>query len=282
MEARLKPIIRSFLHPCQSGYFRGIEDPHLVLHEVYHIAEAVMRAVWLVMGDFMQAFPRLWRELLLQMIHKDIGIGHGMLELLASILEFDEVQIWLGGVSSVLVKQGVPEGGVVGPLCYNILPNSLVRRLEAKSLGLGIVTSMPGAWHAHNWQGLGDPCDALVNHLRERLRAGGALPSAGILCNSPILEASAAQALDLEASKRVPCMFHADDPIFLSSTRGGLQRILDEVALWSKECGARFHVGPNKTVAMAVGVDRQPETGLFFDGVELSHELTQVARYPLA
>ena len=43
-----------------------------------------------------------------------------MLEFLAIILEFDEVQIWLGGVSSVLVMQGVPEEGAAGPLRYNI------------------------------------------------------------------------------------------------------------------------------------------------------------------
>ena len=270
VEARLKPTIRTFLHPCQSGYFRGIQDPHLVLHEIYHLAEAAHRAVWLVMGDFKQAFPRVWRELLLQMIHKDIGIGHGMLELLASILEFDEVHVWLSGVSCVRVTQGVPEGGNIGPLCYNVLPNSLVRRLEAKSLGLGIVKNMPGAWLEHKWQGHGTPCDALVSSLRDRLRAGGALPSAGLLCASPVLEASAAQALDLEASVRIPCQFHADDPILLSSTRGGLQRILDEVLLWSRECGACFHVGPNKTVAMAVGVDAPGDTSLSFDGVELN------------
>ena len=59
IETRLKPFILNYLRPCQSGYFRGIQDPHMVLHEVYHLANLFHRAVWLVMGDFQKAFPRV-------------------------------------------------------------------------------------------------------------------------------------------------------------------------------------------------------------------------------
>ena len=108
----LKPVIADFIHKCQSGYIRGIQDPHLVLHELCSLAGAIHRAVWLTMGDFRKAFPRVWRELLLQLLHKEVGIGGGMFELLANILEYDKVCVWLSGASQVRVVQGIPEGGV--------------------------------------------------------------------------------------------------------------------------------------------------------------------------
>ena len=132
----------------------------------------------------------------MQLLHKEVGIGHGMLELMASILESDEVHIWLSGFSTVCVKQGVPEGGNVGSLCYNVLPDSLVRKLEAKSLGLGVVEEMPAAWRDHWWQGCGVPCDSLISHLRDRIRGRGCLSSAEVFSAHAVLEASAARALD--------------------------------------------------------------------------------------
>ena len=47
-----------------------------------------------------------------------------------------------------------------------------------------------------------------------------------------------------------------------SSTQGGLQTILDQIALWAKERGACFHVGPKKTVGMIFGVDASTGVGL--------------------
>ena len=75
-------------------------------------------------------------------------------------------------------------------------------------------------------------------------------PGAELLAQSRVLEASAARALDLIADARVPAILHADDPAFLSSTKGGLQRILDVVAVWCRDSGAVFHSAP-KSVSMS-------------------------------
>ena len=109
------------------------------MYELSSIAIAQKRALWLVLGDFQKAFPRVWRLLLLYLVYSGPEIRDGMFELLASILESDSVHIWLSGVSEILVLQGIGEGGNIGPLCYNLLPDSLVRRLESKRLGFGVV-----------------------------------------------------------------------------------------------------------------------------------------------
>ena len=248
MALRVKPVIFDFLQKCQSGFTRGIQDPHMVLHELCCLAKQFQRAIWCVMGDFRKAFPRVWRELLLKLLHKDVGLGHGIFELLANMLESDSVRIWLSGCSETVIRQGIPEGGVLGPLCYNVLPDSLIRHLSDLNLGFGVVESMPAAWASFKWTGHGSPSDELVNMLRQQIRFGGSLPSVEILAQQPVLEASAAQALDLEAPSRVPCLFHADDPLFAASSYGSLPRILHEVAQWTADCGAAFHVASNKTV----------------------------------
>ena len=267
---RLKPIISAFLRPCQSGYLKGIDDPHLVMFELSSVALKQMRTLWVILGDFRQAFPRVWRDLLLDLAYSGPGIQDGMFELLASILESDSVNVWLSGVSEVPICEGVPEGGTIGPRFYNLLPDSLVRRLEAKQLGFGLVDRMPSAWLGHQWQCDGIPDENLVTMLRERIISSAHLPSAHVLSQHSTLEASAARALDLLSKVRVPCWFHADDPVFVSSSRGGLQQILDEVVGWAASCGADLHVGSTKTVCMRAGSEGSGSCSLSAHGVALS------------
>ena len=56
LSKRLKQIIGRYLMPCQSGYWKGVEDPHLVLHTVSTMAKQECRQLWLVLGDCMKAF----------------------------------------------------------------------------------------------------------------------------------------------------------------------------------------------------------------------------------
>ena len=65
-----------------------------------------------------------------------------------------------------------------------------------------------------------------------------------------------------------PC-FHADDPLFLSSSCGALQAIVAEVASWAHKVGAAFHVGMSKTVAMFYGLSSVPQGALNYGGVPL-------------
>ena len=91
---RLKHVIFDYLRPCQSGYCKGIEDPHLVMHELCSIAGATKRALWFVLGDFRKAFPRVWRELLLSLLEAGQRIRGGMFALLGSILHSDWFDDW--------------------------------------------------------------------------------------------------------------------------------------------------------------------------------------------
>ena len=173
LAARVKPTLFEFLHPCQSGYCKAVDVPHLVLHELCSMARQQNRVIWLVMGDFKKAFPRVWRELLLDLLGSGPRLHNGIFELLASILASDSVHVWQSGISVVKVLQGIPEGGSIGPSCYNILPDSLVRLLEEANLGLGLGTPMPELWQEHSWSGHGHPDASIVANLRGRLRGAG-------------------------------------------------------------------------------------------------------------
>ena len=87
--------------------------------------------------------------------------------------------------------------------------------------------------------------------------------------HQPDMEASALRALDLEDDVRLPCLFHADDPIFPGSSRGALQHTLDVVAAWARSVGAAFHVGPRKTVCMNSGLLGIGAGTVKYEGTEL-------------
>lgn len=190
---------------------------------------------------------------------------------LVSALATDAVHVWLSGRSTVDVTQGIPEGGALGPLLYNLVPDSLVRYLCAQGHGLGLGIVMPSEWKSHVWVSSGVPQGAIVADIRARLSAGGRLPPAFFLASHPDVEASAARALDLEAGSRLPCIFHADDPVFLSSSRGAMQALLDDVCIWANSVGAAFHVAANKTVCMVI-TDKvvHHDKVLFYDGTPLA------------
>jgi hypothetical protein len=270
LEVRLKPTIVAYLRPCQSGYLKGIEDPQLVLHEVCCQMRVQKRNLFIVMGDFVKAFPRVWRDYWLALMFKGPQIRDGAFALLASMLKFDEVYIWLSGRSSVRVVQGIPEGGSLGPMGYNLLPDTLVRFLESRGHGVGVSCVMPVAWANHTWHGSGTPVEAVVAGIRSALRTGADLPPSELLSSWPDLEASAARALDLESDDRLACTFHADDPVFLASSFGAMQCLLDDVSAWASEVGASFHVGPKKTVAMVSGACVPCVGSLTFEGHGLS------------
>ena len=79
---RLRSTIRSSLCPGQAGYIRDVADTHLLLHEVTAEFFNSGRPLWSAAGDFAKAFPRTWRETLLEESHTDAGISRGMYALL--------------------------------------------------------------------------------------------------------------------------------------------------------------------------------------------------------
>ena len=193
----------------------------------------------------------------------------GMFELLCSIFEKDNIVVLMSGSSCVEIHEGIPEGGTMGTLTYVCLPDDLVRVLLAAGLGVGIDITIPPAWQSHTFVGAGTPDRELVDSLEAALRTKAALPSAAELSGSATLEASALAAMDRVATRRIVAVLHADDPVFMASSAGVLQRAIDVVGAWSESHAAVFHTGPNKSVIMvscdANVVDRT-YIGFYFQG----------------
>jgi hypothetical protein len=94
------------------------------------------------------------------------------------------------------------------------------------------------------------------------------------------LEASAlaavAAALDNLSVIRVALVLHADDPVVLASTLGGMQSALEEIAKWAYKHKVAFHVGSGKTVAMVTEAGAAGNYGpLFFPLYDLRRRLSR-------
>ncbi len=161
--------------------------------------------------------------------------------------------VHLGGSSCIVVVQVVPEGGTIGPAAYTLVPDVLVKELLGADHGLGVDVNMPPAWAGHVWVGTGSPDPALVHALDVALRDGASLPSIAALEESATLEASALRALDHTATLRVCAVLHADDPVLVDSSLGGLRGMVDITSRWCCQYKVAFHVGSAKTVVQAAG-----------------------------
>ena len=161
----MKPILRCFLDPCQSGYVRDCSDAHLLVHETVANAKAEGRCVWSVAADISKAFPRTWRQCFLDNLIHGVQVRGGCAHAVASILEWDDVLVTYGGCSVVRVNQGIPEGGKLGPFGFPVVPDSLAKALRAHKHGIGQQINVPLCWRAFKWQGLGCPIPDLVVKL---------------------------------------------------------------------------------------------------------------------
>jgi len=252
---RVREMIVDALEQGQSGYIRGVEDPQLLLHELCALFVDTHRRLCVVMGDFHQAFRRTWRQDLLCLVYNTVTALRGSVyRLVVDIFKPNSVAVWLNGHSVVLVNQGIPEGGSMGTLLYNVLPNSLVLYLLAKGHGISWREPLPEAWKGYHWKGEGKPVDFLVTMIISCLQSGVGIPTQAQLATSVDFEASAARAFD-QMGQRLVAILHADDPIFLASSRGAMQLLLDDAAAWCRLHNAKFHVNSCKTVVMMCGSD---------------------------
>ena len=251
LSCRVTASLRADLRGCQSGYIRDVQDPHLLLHEVVSMRRQRNMPTWLVMADYVKAFPRTWRDDLLVILAEGPQLQDGAFALLADILARDEVVINQSGWSVVELRHGLPEGGTIGPLTYTSLPNTLMKELLAGHHGVSMKVRIPSEWSQHVWLGLGRPIPALVDQLFNAITTGSALPPPSLLSAWSDLEASALRAIDLMSSPRVPVIFHADDPVIVASSKGAAEEVLDVMLKWSKRHNAKLHVSPKKTVSMA-------------------------------
>ena len=199
----------------------------------------------------MKAFPKTSRSDLLNIIGQSCIEG-GTLASLCGIFQWDEVVVLLSGTSAVTVNDGIPEGGTLGTTLYTCLPDSLVKELLSLGMGIGLKRTVPPAWAGHVWKGSGTPCTNLVRRLLLDVKDGRLLPEPDALQAWPDLEASALKVIDLLSAERLAALLHADDPVFLASSRGELQNMLDVIADWAHRHKATFHTGKAKSVVMPI------------------------------
>ena len=250
---RVAPKVRATVTPGQSGYSRDVADAQLLLHELMAERKGLGLPLWSIFGDLEKAFPRTWRQGMLKQLREKALLTDGMFALLGSILEADHVHVYISGVSVVLVKQGVSEGGLIGPLCFPSFMDSLTQALQEADCGVGFGISMPGAWVNHTWKGAGTPEATCTRQLIDSINCGGLLPDSAALSMSPSLEASALLALDRTAKLRLAAILHADDPVLLSSSFGGAEKLLAVQTDWAYRWKVTPHCGGDKSVVMACG-----------------------------
>jgi len=270
----VKPLLWPTLAPGQSGYTvnRSVDDPVMVMYDLNCIIRASGRCGFCVLGDFRKAFPSTWRSDILMQAAERPALRGGYLALLDEMLAKDIVTVTLSnGRTTIVILDGLPEGGLLGPLLYPLLPDSLTRFLISHRCGCATDPWLPSCWVGRRWQGHGTPCQDLVGWLLPRLVSCEDLPSAAFLDAHADVEASALRALDLRDSGRICAVFHADDPVFLASSAGELQRVMNLVSVWMRLHGALLHVGAEKTVVFNLGAYSRPPS-IFLE--------TQVGRPP--
>ena len=114
-----KPSIWPQLGKGQSGYTKGRSpyDPQLVLFDLTRMCLDTGRCLWLVMGDYVKAYPHVWRTDLLTLMSKLLRAQNGCMLLFEECLKEDLIIVSLsGGRSIAVVRDGLPEGGHFGTL----------------------------------------------------------------------------------------------------------------------------------------------------------------------
>lgn len=157
LSRRLSSTVHGHWVPGKSGYTRGADDTHLLLHKIGDIAQYQLRCIWEAMGDYRRAFPPTWRADILTILAEGPPIRGGANLLLHSIVLKDHVHVSLSGQGELVVNEGIPDGGTIGCLTYTTLPDSLVRELLTAGHGIGINVEIPAIWRIHVWKGEGSP-----------------------------------------------------------------------------------------------------------------------------
>ena len=107
--------IRGALTRGQSGYIRDVADAHLLLDTILAYRRQRSLPLFMLLGDFVKAFPRvIWEDLLL-LLNQQAHIQGRSFLLIVDIFLSDLLVVPIGGCSRVKVETGLPEGGITRP-----------------------------------------------------------------------------------------------------------------------------------------------------------------------
>ena len=128
---------QALLSPCQFGFRRGKSTTHAILTLLSYIQAAYHQKAYCVCFflDLKKAFDTVSHYILLQKL-AHYGFRGQCHEYLKSYYQNRKQYVFLNGVCSDLreVTCGVPQGSILGPLCFSIFINDLPLAVEAETV----------------------------------------------------------------------------------------------------------------------------------------------------
>ena len=113
--------VRRALGCNQTGYAHRCEYHALTFHEVAASRLQAGMGMVALLGDLVGAFPKSWRELIVVIANLEAQVTGSRIVLLKEFLRHTSVEVSYSGQSRVTTTSGLPEGGMLGPLCYPLL-----------------------------------------------------------------------------------------------------------------------------------------------------------------
>ena len=196
------------LHGCEYHIMTLLEA---LRHRVRRDCDTV-----LVFLDFKKAYDNVSQSLAWTLMQK-MGVPSEFTGLLKSWADQSRITLRMGGAAPESFRQekGVPQGGVLSPIIFNLVIEVLLRYVNAHAAELGVTMS------------------AEIAESAARAQVG-----AEVAVAPPPLQLLA--------------LAYADDVVLICPNKAAAQRALDLVQDWSEHFGFTIGVGAGKTEAMFI------------------------------